>query len=73
MTTKTYTVLFTENFEGDDGPTDRHQIEFLRDCLQESCDAGHLGGNFLIIGIEDGDDRFWTAWKAANIAAKVPS
>lgn len=66
MKRRTFTVLFTDEYDEGNGVemTDEQAIRELAENLQSAYDGDvvPLGGNFLVIAVEDGDDRFWSEW-----------
>jgi len=70
MKYRTFTVLITEAYEYDD-MTD---VEATRECidkLQNCYDEGIApGSNFLVVSVEDGDEKFWS-WHKTREAGNV--
>lgn len=66
MKNRTFTVLFIENYDPANGVvmTDEQAMREFVDALQDCFDCGHAPGtNFLVVKVEDGEDRFWRKWK----------
>jgi len=67
MKRRTFTVLFTDEYDEGNGVdmTDAEAIKELRDNLQAAYDGDYvtLGGNFLIVEVKDGDADFWGEWE----------
>lgn len=74
MKRRTFTVLFTDEYDEGNGVnmTDDEAVKELRDGLQAAYDGNEvaIGGNFLIIGVEDGDERFWEEWEQRALPPK---
>lgn len=73
MKTRTFTVLFIEEYEEGNGVemTDEEATKELRDSIQYNFDHGTMmGSNFLIIKVEDGNGKFWQLWEKPRMEEK---